>query len=224
MLFPHKPLEPRGSACLLLLSDVVPFACMRGRNIQKPPKKNKKHTWPTFQMFTGRWKKIFLTLQSKIQLILFKTTQLWKTIIKYPCYTMNRAVYVHHSAENPGWASASQKEISLRAGFCPLMGLADYNPSCVAEHLRQDALACYGLLGKQREEARTTWEAQLRKSVTHDQASFLHSAEENKACLNLDLDPRRGWGLRSCRWPSLFLAFLRYLFKQKSFFFAVRGT
>lgn len=53
--------------------------------------------------------------------------------------------------------------------------------------------------------------------------SFLHRAQENTACLNLDLNPRRGWGVRSCRWPSLFLAFLRYLFKQKSSFFFLQS-
>lgn len=78
---------------------------------------------------------------------------------------MHRAVYVlHHSPENPGWEYLSGQGFDIR----PLMGLADYNPSRVAEHPRQEAFACYGLLGKQREEARTTWEAQLRKSVTHD--------------------------------------------------------
>lgn len=53
--------------------------------------------------------------------------------------------------------------------------------------------------------------------------SFLHPVEENMPCLNLDLNPHHGWGLRSCRCPSLFLAFLCYLFKQKRSFFCSQG-
>lgn len=108
------------------------------------------------------------------------------------------------------------------------MGLADYNPSRVAEHLRQEAFVlvtgCWGSSEKKHE---LPGRLSLEK-VSHTiiiKVSFLHPVEENTARLNLNPDPHRGWGLRSCRCPSLFLAFLRYLFKQKSsFFFAVRGT
>lgn len=204
-----------------------------GEIFRNQKKNKKKHTWPTFQIYKTFHRSVkkdfFNTIYHNFQLLLFTITQLWKTIIKYPCYTMNRAVYVlHHSPENPGWASASQKEISLGAGFWYLSfdgkGWLQPWPCCWASTTRSICL-----LRAAGEAARrsTNYLGGSASKKCHTQSSLkcLFCTQWRKTRHVLTSTSRSPlWMGRSCRWPTLFLAFLCYLFKQKSYFFAVRET